>query len=104
MGLLILPFILIFRINGRLQTYFPYVGRNSSLRAMYRLARPQATKTRLAFLSNPRYRTLLKPNTREHQERVLHLRPHLRLGPVLRSIFIRQWARTTTFLVGKVLL
>lgn len=54
MGWLILLFPLIVRINRGLQTYVPYVGRNSTFLAMNRLTNPQATNKRLAFLSSPR--------------------------------------------------
>ena len=53
-ALFVLPFLLIVRSSGPFQTYLPYVGRNKTLRAMYRLTNPQATNNRLAFLFSQR--------------------------------------------------
>ena len=51
---LILPPILNSEANGKLQAQVFYVGRNSCLRAMYKLTSPQATNSRFAFLAKPR--------------------------------------------------
>ena len=50
----VLPLIPVFGVNGKLQTHLSYVGRNNCLRAMYKFTNPQATNSRLAFLSRPR--------------------------------------------------
>jgi hypothetical protein len=66
----------------------------------------QATghKNPVGILVQPAVTHLAKTeDSLDHQERMFHLRSHLRLGPVLRSICIRQWARAVTFLIGKVL-
>lgn len=51
---LVLPLRRVFAINGKYQTQLSYVGRNNRLRAMYIFTSPQATNSRLAFLSRPR--------------------------------------------------
>ena len=51
LGLLLRPILL---INGIFCTHLSYVGRNNRLRAMYKFTSPQATNSRLAFLSKPR--------------------------------------------------